>query len=93
MKISAILLKYVQAVGSPRNLVSRPVRHPNSRSPCRADCIAATEKKQIYVSLYRAQSTEYRAQCRSFSMFEFILLDLDTAGGKDSWTRSGSRYH
>lgn len=51
------------------------------------------KKKQIYVSLYRAQSTEYRAQCLSFSMFEFILLDLDTAGGKDSWTRSGSRYH
>lgn len=51
------------------------------------------QKKRIYVSLYRAQSTEYRAQCFSFSMFEFILLDLDTAGGKDSWTRSASRYH
>lgn len=27
------------ATESARNLVSRPVRHPNSRSPCRADCI------------------------------------------------------
>ena len=38
----------MQAVGSPRNLVSRLVRRPNSRSPCRGGCIAATERTERY---------------------------------------------
>lgn len=48
VKIPAILLKYVQAVRSPRNLVSRPVRRPNSRSPCHGGCIAGTGRTKKY---------------------------------------------
>lgn len=48
VKIPAILVKYVQAVRSPRNLVSRPVRRPNSRSPCHGGCIAGTGRTKKY---------------------------------------------
>lgn len=68
MKIPAILLKYVQAVRSPRNLVSRPVRRPNSRSPCHGGCIAGKNKE---ISLYTNDIT-FNFPIEKFNQFENV---------------------
>ena len=79
MKIPTVLLKYVQAVGSPRNLVSRLVRRPNSRSPCRGGCIAATERtERCPLVLYLAEIVRARARsiASRFSLIAYFDLSF-----------------